>query len=143
MPRLSANLGFLWADLALPEAIRAAARAGFDAVECHWPYAFDPGAVRAALDETGLEMLGLNTVRGGAGENGLLALPGREAEARAAIAQALDYAGRIGCKAVHVMAGFAEGPKKFHRMDGSGAERSRIQPSHGAWRNSMVTKITL
>ena len=110
MPRLSANLGFLWADLALPEAIRAAARAGFDAVECHWPYAFDPGAVRAALDETGLEMLGLNTVRGGARENGLLALPGREAEARAAIAQALDYAGRIGCKAVHVMAGFAEGP---------------------------------
>ena len=25
MPRLSANLGFLWADLALPDAIRAAA----------------------------------------------------------------------------------------------------------------------
>lgn len=110
MPRLSANLGFLWADLALPDAIRAAAQAGFDAVECHWPYAHDPDQVRAALAETGLAMLGLNTVRGRPGENGLAALPGREAEARAAIEQAFDYAGRIGCKAVHVMAGFAEGP---------------------------------
>lgn len=109
MPRLSANLGFLWADLALPDAIRAAARAGFDAVECHWPYAVDPAQVRAALDETGLEMLGLNTQRGAPGENGLSALSGREAEARAAIAQAFDYAARIGCKAVHVMAGFAQG----------------------------------
>ena len=109
MPRLSANLGFLWADLALPDAIRAAARAGFDAVECHWPYAVDPAQVRAALDETGLDMLGLNTQRGAPGENGLSALPGREAEARAAIAQAFDYAARIGCKAVHVMAGFAQG----------------------------------
>ena len=111
MPRLSANLGFLWSDLPLPGAIRAAAQAGFDAVECHWPYDHDPDAVRAALAETGLEMLGLNTLRGAPGENGLAALPGREAEARAAIAQALDYAGRIGCKAVHVMAGFAAGPK--------------------------------
>ncbi|KGJ06348.1 hydroxypyruvate isomerase [Paracoccus halophilus] len=110
MPRFSANLGFLWTELALPDAIRAAAAAGFDAVECHWPYQFDPGAVRAALDDTGLTMLGLNTVRGAAGENGLAALPGREAEARQAIGQALDYARQIGCGAVHVMAGFAHGP---------------------------------
>ena len=34
----SANLGFLWADRPLPDAIRAAKAAGFDAVECHWPY---------------------------------------------------------------------------------------------------------
>ncbi|RMC36509.1 hydroxypyruvate isomerase family protein [Paracoccus alkanivorans] len=111
MPRFSANLGFLWSDLPLPDAIRAAARAGFDAVECHWPYRFDPADIRAALDDTGLEMLGLNSSRGKEGENGLAALPGREAEAREAISQALDYAGRIGCKAVHVMAGFASGPR--------------------------------
>lgn len=110
MPRFSANLGFLWADLPLPDAIRRAAAAGFDAVECHWPYAFDPGAVRAALDETGLTMLGLNTLRGAPGENGLSALPGREAEAHQAIEQALGYARQIDCGAVHVMAGFADGP---------------------------------
>ena len=109
--RFSANLGFLWADRPLPNAIRAAKAAGFDAVECHWPYAHDPHDVKAALDETGLEMLGLNTSRGdvAAGENGLAALPNREAEARAAIDQALDYAQIIGAGAVHVMAGFASG----------------------------------
>lgn len=107
--RFSANLGFLWADRPLPDAIRAAAAAGFDAVECHWPYETDPAAVRAALDETGLPMLGMNTLRGRPGENGLSALPGREADARAEIDRALDYAAAIGCGAVHVMAGAADG----------------------------------
>ena len=108
--RFSANLGFLWTELPLPDAIRAAAEAGFDAVECHWPYAVDPGDVRAALEETGLPMLAINTVRGPEGAFGLSALPGHEAEARAAIDQAVDYAAAIGAGAVHAMAGLAEGP---------------------------------
>lgn len=113
MTRFSANLGFLWTEIGLPDAIRAAAAAGFDAVECHWPYDVPAVAVRAALQETGLSMLGLNTVRGqtSRGENGLTAVPGRETEARAAIDQALAYAQEVGAKAVHVMAGYAEGPQ--------------------------------
>lgn len=109
--KFSANLGFLWADRPLPDAIRAAKDAGFDAVECHWPYDFPPAEVKAALDETGLTMLGLNTLRGdvGAGENGLSALPDRQSDARAAIDQAIDYAVAIGAQNVHVMAGFAVG----------------------------------
>ena len=43
-----ANLGFLWTDLLLPEAINAAAKAGFDAVECHWPFDVPPESVTAA-----------------------------------------------------------------------------------------------
>ncbi|MFN4171315.1 MAG: hydroxypyruvate isomerase family protein [Pseudorhodobacter sp.] len=110
--RFSANLGFLWSELALPEAIRAAKAAGFDAVECHWPYDTPASVVKAALAETGLAMLGLNTRRGDLSkkENGLAALPGREAEACAAIDEAMDYAAEIGAGAVHVMAGFASGP---------------------------------
>ncbi|MEM9044708.1 MAG: TIM barrel protein [Pseudomonadota bacterium] len=109
--KFSANLGFLWTDRSLPDAIRAAGEAGFDAVECHFPYDEDPAAVRTALGETGLPMLGLNTVRGDlyAGDFGLSALPGREVEAKAAIDQALSYAAQIGCRNVHVMAGRAEG----------------------------------
>ena len=107
--KFSANLGFLWNDLSLPEAIHAAKRAGFDAVECHWPYAYDAQEVKAALQETGLQMLGLNTVRGNEGENGLSALVGREAEARTAIDQAIEYAVAIDTKNIHVMAGFAKG----------------------------------
>ncbi|NNL17613.1 MAG: TIM barrel protein [Boseongicola sp.] len=111
MSVFSANLGFLWSELALPDAIIAAHAAGFVAVECHWPYETSVKDVRQALDETGLPMLGLNTLRGdvAGGENGLSALPGREADARAAIDEALEYAADIGAKSVHVMAGNASG----------------------------------
>ncbi|MEX3314358.1 hydroxypyruvate isomerase family protein [Sulfitobacter sp. PS-8MA] len=115
--QFSANLGFLWSELTLPDAIRAAKAAGFDAVECHWPYDFDSAEVKAALAETDLPMLGLNTARGdvSAGDNGLSALPERIPEARAAIDQALAYATEIGAHNIHVMAGFAQGDKA-HRV---------------------------
>ena len=111
MTKFSANLGFLWADLSLPDAIRAANTAGFDAVECHWPFETPTEDVQAALVETGLPMLGLNTRRGNveAGDNGLSAIPDRIDEAREAIMEALAYANAISAGAVHVMAGFAEG----------------------------------
>ena len=107
--KFSANLGFLWKELPLPEAIHAAKVAGFDAVECHWPYDVPAKLVQLALQETGLTMLGLNTRRGQPGENGLSALPGREVEARAAIDEAIEYAVATGTTRIHVMAGFAAG----------------------------------
>ena len=111
MSRFSANLGFLWTELPLPDAIRAAKAAGFAAVELHWPYDTPAQDVRAALDETGLPVLGLNTRRGdvAAGEYGVFALVGREDEALAAISQSIAYAGVIGAGAIHVMAGNAHG----------------------------------
>jgi hydroxypyruvate isomerase len=107
--RFSANLGFLWPDRPLPDAIRAAEAAGFEAVELHWPYDTPPDAVRAALEETELPCLSLNTRKGEG--MGLCALPGRRADARASIDEALGYARSIGAKAVHCMAGMAEGPE--------------------------------
>lgn len=111
--KLSANLGFLWADRLLPDAIRAAKAANFDAVECHWPYEFDIKDISNALAETGLPMLGLNTSRGDTskGENGLSALVGREADARAAIDEAMAYATALNVPNIHVMAGFASGQR--------------------------------
>lgn len=109
--KFSANLGFLWTELPLPEAIRAAHEAGFSAVEMHWPYAVPVETVKDVLGETGLPVIGLNTIRGSDGEFGLAALPGREAEARAAIDEAVAYAAAIGCRNVHVMAGKADGPE--------------------------------
>jgi len=111
MIKFSANLGFLWKELSLPDAIRAAKKVGFDAVECHWPYDTPVEDVNIALAETGLKMLGLNTIRGDLekGENGLCALVGRQEEARAAIDQAIDYAVAINTTNIHVMAGFAQG----------------------------------
>ncbi len=111
MIQFSANLGFLWAERSLPDAIRAAKAAGFHAVECHWPYDIPTEAVAAALNETGLQMLGLNTRRGDVakGENGVAALVGRETQAREFIDEAIAYARKIRCENIHVMAGFSSG----------------------------------
>ena len=108
-----ANLGFLWNDRPLPDAIRAAKAAGFDAVECHWPYDVPASDVADALTETGLKMLGLNTRRGNvvAGDNGLAVITGREGEARAGIDEALNYAQAIDVPNIHVMAGFSNGAR--------------------------------
>lgn len=114
MTKFSANLGFLWSELPLPEAISKAAAAGFDAVECHWPYDHcDPQQIRLALANAGTTLLGLNTRRGDveAGEFGLSALPEREDDARAAIDEALSYARNVNVPNVHVMAGIAEGER--------------------------------
>ena len=107
MTRLSANLGFLWQEMNLPQAIHAAADAGFGAVECHWPYETPVDELKQALADTGLPMLGLNTFRGDVegGDNGICAIPGRESEARKYIDEAVVYAAKIDCKNVHVMAG--------------------------------------
>ena len=109
--KFSANLGFLWSELPLTDAIRAAKVAGFDAVECHWPYGTPAQDVAQALADTGLNMLGLNTVRGdlSKGENGLNALPDRTTEARTAINQAIEYARITRTANIHAMAGLAKG----------------------------------
>ncbi len=107
MLKFSANIGFLWTDLPHVDRILAAKKAGFDAVECHFPYNEPAREIKAALEATGLPMLTVNTVRGNfdAGDFGLAALPDRVAEARDAIDQAVAYAEAIGAANVHVMAG--------------------------------------
>jgi hydroxypyruvate isomerase len=112
--RFSANLGFLFSNRPLPERVKAAAKAGFDAVECHFPYDTPLTDLKAALAETGLTMLGLNTAPGNveAGDFGLCAITGREAEAHAAIDQAIDYGAKIGAANIHVMAGRTDGGRE-------------------------------
>ncbi len=107
MPRFSANLGFLFTEYPLLDRFKAAAAAGFKAVEAHFPYDIPPANMKAELDRHGLVMLGINTSRGNpsAGEFGLAALPGREAEFQAACDQAIAYQTAIGGTAVHCMAG--------------------------------------
>ena len=75
------------------ERFAAAAAAGFKAVELQFPYEFAPSAVRAELERHGLAMLGINTSPGRreAGEFGLAAVAGREADFAALFRQALDY----------------------------------------------------
>jgi len=105
--RFSANLGLLWSDRPLLQRIEAAARAGFRAVEMHWPYDVPASEVAATAHRTGVTLLGINTAPGNfaAGERGLGAIPGREREFQAALDQAVEYCRVSGASAIHAMAG--------------------------------------
>src|SRR5918995_994011 len=107
MPRFSANLGFLFTEVAEIERIAAAAAAGFKAVEMHWPYQVPAAEMRSALSRSQVTMLGLNTPIGNAaaGDFGLGALSGRETEFQQALDQAVSYGHAIGATAVHCMSG--------------------------------------
>lgn len=109
--KFSANLGFLWNHLPLPDRIRAAKAAGFDALECHFPYEHEAAEIAGVLAETRTRMLGINTALGPEGCFGVTALPGREAEARAIIDQAIDYATAINARHINVVAGLTNGAR--------------------------------
>jgi len=107
MPRIAANLAYLFTERPFMERFGAAAAAGFKAVELQFPYDQSPSAVRAELERHGLTMLGINTPPGNlsAGESGLAAVPGHEAEFSAVFRQALDYVVAIGGRQIHVLSG--------------------------------------
>ena len=107
MIRFSANLGFLWTELPLLDRIEAAARAGFKAVELHYPYATPPETVRDLCGRLGLTLLGVNTDigSGAAQHSGLGALPGREREFQSLIDQSVAWVAAAGGTSIHAMAG--------------------------------------
>ena len=129
MPRFSANLGFLFADRPDLERVEAAAAAGFRAVEMHWPYGAPADEMRAALVRAAGSRCSGSTRPSAiplAGF-GLGAIPGREAEFRRAVEQALPTARGIGATAVHCMAGVVlrgrrPPPSAFRREPASAAE---------------------
>jgi hydroxypyruvate isomerase len=107
MPKFAANLSLMFNESAFPERFAAASRAGFKGVEFLFPYDYAPSEVARWLSGNGLENVLFNLPPGNwaAGERGLAALPGREAEFRAGVDQALDYALTLGTPRLHVMAG--------------------------------------
>ncbi|MBN9205646.1 2-oxo-tetronate isomerase [Methylibium petroleiphilum] len=121
MPRFAANLTLLYTELPFLDRAAAAARDGFEAVECQFPYEHSAAEFAARLADSGLPLVLMNAPPGDAtaNERGLAALPGREADFRRAIDTALTYAGAMRCPRVHVMAG---------RLP-AGAERAALQPT--------------
>lgn len=109
MPRFAANLSMMYAELPFLERFGTAARDGFPAVECLFPYEHPASEVAARLRDHGLQQVLLNAPPGdfSAGERGLASLPGREEAFRQSIETAIDYACAVGAPRVHVMAGLA------------------------------------
>jgi len=107
MLRFAASVNLMFNEVPLPERFAAAKAAGFDAVEVQYPYTMAIGDMKTAIAEAGVEVILMNTPQGdaSAGERGLGALPGREADFEDAFAKALDYANAANCKMIHVTAG--------------------------------------
>ena len=107
MPRFAANLSMLFTEHPFAERFSAAARAGFSAVEFHFPYDHAAAEVAAWAREAGVKVALFNLPPGdwAAGERGLAAVPGREAEFRAGVERALAYAQALDTPCLHAMAG--------------------------------------
>src|ERR1700733_9700599 len=107
MPRLAANLSMMYGEYSFPDRFAAAAKDGFTAVEFLFPYEYSANDLATWLREQGLIQVLLNAPPGNwaAGQRGLACLPGKEAEFRAAVHTALEYAQTLACPRVHVMAG--------------------------------------
>jgi len=110
----------------MPERIDAATRAGFDAVECHFPYEHDAAEIKAVLDKHHLRMVGINTALGPEGCFGLAAVAGKQAQARALIDQAIDYAVAIGALNINVVAGLTNSQSGDGRAVGEPVYRENL-----------------
>ncbi len=88
----------------------AAAEAGFDAVECQFPYDYPPDRIADRLECHGLSMVLFNLPPGdwSAGDRGLAALPERRTERRDGLRRAIDYAGITRAPRLHLLAGIAD-----------------------------------
>ncbi len=104
MPKLAANLSWIYQEVPFLQRFGAAAAHGFKAVEILFPYEAPAAEIAAELKKHKLTQALFNLPPGDAskGERGLAALPGREAEFAAAIDKALDYAQVLECRTLHV-----------------------------------------
>ena len=117
MLRFAANISFLFKELPFLDRFAAAADAGFKLVECHWPYDNSVEALRDRLARAGQSLIMVNTAPGNldAGDFGLGAMPGREADFQAALDQSLHYITALGAKRIHCMAGKVPVTATAHR----------------------------
>ncbi|MGL4635413.1 MAG: 2-oxo-tetronate isomerase [Beijerinckiaceae bacterium] len=103
----TANISFMFMERPFLERIEAAAKAGFPAVECHFPYEHPIPVLKKVLAKAGVRLTGINTAPGdlAKGDWGLACDIKRRAEFRAGVKQALKYATALDVPVVHVMAG--------------------------------------
>ena len=107
MPKFAANLTMLYNETPFLERFKAAADAGFKAVEFLFPYDFPKEQVAAALKDNGLALALHNLPAGdwAAGERGIACHPDRVQEFRDGVEKAIDYAKALNCPQVNCLSG--------------------------------------
>jgi hydroxypyruvate isomerase len=109
MPRFAANLSMLFTEHAFLDRFEQAAKAGFQAVEFQFPYAFEAQRIAQRLKDHGLQAVLHNLPAGDwqAGERGIACHPDRADEFKAGVAQAIFYAQVLGARQLNCLAGMA------------------------------------
>ncbi len=108
--KFAANLSMMFTEVEFPDRFRAAAQAGFSAVEYLFPYEWEPDVLAAKLKDNDLRQVLFNLPPGdwAAGDRGMASLPGREREFRDGVARAIAYATPLGLSRLHCMAGLRD-----------------------------------
>ena len=107
MPRFAANISFLFVESLFLDRFRAAAEAGFGAIEFHYPFEYDSREILARLQQYRLAPVLIN-IRAGLpmlGEWGFAGVPGREESFQLCVAEAIEYALAIGVSQLNCLAG--------------------------------------
>ncbi len=109
MPKFCPNLSTMFTEHVFLDRFDAAADAGFQAVECQFPYAESAEAIEQKLLSNNLQLILHNLPAGdwGAGERGIACLPDRVEEFQEGVDQAIEYATLLGCKQLNLLAGLA------------------------------------
>ena len=109
MPRFAANLTMLFTEVPFLDRFERAAKAGFEAVEFLFPYAWPAAEIRQRLDVNDLTLVLHNLPAGDwdAGERGIACHPDRISEFREGVGQAMAYASALGVGQVNCLAGKA------------------------------------
>ncbi|WP_028312668.1 hydroxypyruvate isomerase family protein [Derxia gummosa] len=110
MLKYAANLSYLYTELPLVDRFAAAAADGFRYVELHEPYSRLAAELRNAALQAHVQTVLHNTAFGdfAAGERGLAAVPGREADFEKHLHEAFVYSSQLGNRLIHVLAGVAD-----------------------------------
>ena len=109
MPKFAANLTMMFNEIGFIDRFDAAARAGFKGVEYLFPYPYPKEQLAEKLTGFGLTQVLHNLPAGdwAAGERGIAALPGREAEFQEGVGKAIEYATALECKQLNCLVGIA------------------------------------
>jgi hydroxypyruvate isomerase len=109
MPRFAANLSMLFTEVPFAQRFGRAKLAGFDVVECQFPYELPAVEVKALLDANGQTMVLHNLPAGdwAAGDRGIACDPARVQEFRDGVTRAITYATLLGVKKINCLAGKA------------------------------------
>lgn len=108
-----ANISLLFSEMPFERRPAAAAAAGFEAIECWWPFpdaspaTAEVDAFVACVSDAGVALRGLNFFAGdmAAGDRGVLSHPARRTEFDDSVALAVDIGARLGVRGFNALYG--------------------------------------